>query len=98
MHTTVLQRVWGQGYPSAIKSHEMGFIDINRSLIMVSDPRVQMYMYLCACPAHEQNYNDLNSLCPPWELHVGSDTAVTRHVLTQSGSYQSFIQFSHPPT
>ena len=42
--------------------------------------------------------NDLNSLCPPWELHVGSDTAVTRHVLTQSGSYQSFVQFSHPPT
>ena len=27
-------------------------------------------------------------------LHIGTDTAITCHVLAQSGSYQSFVQFS----
>ena len=37
--------------------------------------------------------NDLISLCPQQELHVGTDTAITHHVFTQSGSHQSSLSY-----
>ena len=51
------------------------------------------YVAMCMPSASANDLINLINLCPPQELHVGTDTAITHHVYAQSGSHQSSLTY-----